>query len=221
MPALQKRNEGEELCSSNREVTESHPSPRPGMQWCLTFFSGHVAKTLKNESCQDVFLFSEELWTERRYLSVQLEGFVSRSQLGCGVEPQELSYQLLQRLHCAPGWAQWQLGDFVVSWLPLWKVPLVLWGVHIHVLLLGYFQVCQEWQQLRGKGLCNHSRAGHWEHRDVTPDFTGAGEQTERHLLVHSPPCKSVPIENKLDPLWLQNELCHPNQRLKQSKQIL
>lgn len=70
---------------------------------------------------------------------------------------------------------------------------------------------------VRGTGLCHHSRAGHWEHRCVTPDFTGAGEQTGKHLHVPSP-CKSVPIDNKLDPLWLQNELCHPNQRLKWSK---
>lgn len=100
----------------------------------------------------------------------------------------------------------------------------MLWGVHIHVLLPGYLQVCVRSgssPELRARGLCHPSRAAHWEHRHITPGFAGAGEQTGRHLRVPSPPCKSVPMDNKSNPLWLQNELCHPNQRLKQSKQIL
>lgn len=64
-----------------------------------------MAKTLKNGFCQDVFLSSEELQRERQHPSV--EGFVSRSQLGCDVGLSD------QRLHCAPAWAQGQLWDFV------------------------------------------------------------------------------------------------------------
>lgn len=115
--------------------------------------------------------------------------------------------------------------SFGILWLswkqqPVCRVPLMLWGVHIHLLLLGSLQVGVRSGTIlsSGEGAVSSLQSSNWEHRHITPHFTGAGEQTWRRLHVPSPPCQSVSIDNKLD---LQNELSHPNQQLKQSKQIL
>lgn len=133
-----------------------------------------MAKTLKNGFCQDVFLSSEELQRERQHPSV--EGFVSRSQLGCDVGLSD------QRLHCAPAWAQGQLWILWLSWKqqPVCRVPLMLWGVHIHLLLLGSLQVGVRSGTIlsSGEGAVSSLQSSNLEHRHITPHFTGAGEQT-------------------------------------------
>lgn len=120
------------------------------------------------------------------------------------------------------GWAQGQLWHFVAfmeaAAASVQGSSCALGGSHPLSAAWTFPGVCQECPEPRGRGcVLTQCRAGHWEHTHHPRPPWGRGANT-KHLHVPSPPCKS---DIKLDPLWLQNELCHPNQRLKQSKQIL